>query len=38
VYAYKLEKEGFEYKTDDGEPAGSSGIPVLNVLSKFKLE
>lgn len=32
-YAYKIEKN-IQKSSDDGEPAGTAGIPILNVLEK----
>lgn len=35
-FAYKIGKEGLEFRTsDDGEPSGSAGKPILFVLHKY---
>ena len=38
-YAYRLMKDNqvIEYSTDAGEPSGSSGIPILNVIRRHHL-
>ena len=38
-YAYNIKtKDGFEYKSsDDGEPAGTAGAPMLNIIKKNEL-
>ena len=38
-YAYRLliDKQINDFSTDDGEPRGSAGIPILNVLKRNKL-
>ena len=38
VYAYVLNGGAVSRFTDDGEPKGSAGIPVLNVLQKSELD
>lgn len=38
VFAYRLGiNNEIEKSSDDGEPAGSSGLPVLNVLRSHQL-
>lgn len=37
VYAYILREEGIVRYSDDGEPQGTAGVPVLEVLEKEKL-
>lgn len=37
VYAYILKEGNIERYSDDGEPSGTSGISVLNVLEKYGL-
>lgn len=37
VYAYLLRKEGLSRCSDDGEPQGTAGVPVLEVLKKAGL-
>lgn len=37
VYAYVLRKDHFQKHSDDGEPGGTAGMPVLNVLLKQNL-
>ena len=32
VYAYRIRNQQIERYSDDGEPQGTAGIPVLNVL------
>ncbi len=34
VYAYVIEKDGIQRYSDDGEPAGTAGLPVLECLKK----
>lgn len=37
-YAYRLDLEGKNYRAnDDGEPSGSAGLPILNVLKSHSL-
>ncbi|MBP0975346.1 MAG: YigZ family protein [Oscillospiraceae bacterium] len=38
VWAYRLRAGGVTRYSDDGEPQGTGGIPVLNVLQKSELE
>lgn len=38
VWAYRLCEGGVTRCSDDGEPQGTGGIPVLNVLQKSELE
>ena len=35
VYAYKI--DGVEKKFDDGEPSGTAGMPLYNIINKKKL-
>ena len=35
VYAYKI--DGIEKKYDDGEPSGTAGLPLYNIINKKKL-
>jgi uncharacterized YigZ family protein len=37
VYAYILQKNNLSRYSDDGEPQGSAGLPVLKLISKNKL-
>lgn len=37
VYAYILREGGIKRYSDDGEPQGTAGVPVLDVLEKEKL-
>ena len=37
VYAYVLREDHFQKHSDDGEPGGTAGMPVLNVLLKQEL-
>ncbi len=39
-FAYVFKLEGVEYKkyNDDGEPKGTAGLPILNILEKKKIE
>lgn len=37
VYAYKLEKNNSEKFSDDGEPSGTAGMPLLGVISSYEL-
>lgn len=34
VYAYKVRENNIQRYSDDGEPAGTAGIPVLDVINK----
>ena len=34
VWAYRLRSDGAQRYSDDGEPQGTGGIPVLNVLQR----
>lgn len=34
VYAYVIEEDGIQRYSDDGEPAGTAGLPVLDCLKK----
>ena len=38
-YGYRIKERGRfdEFATDDGEPKGSSGLPILNVLKRNKI-
>jgi uncharacterized YigZ family protein len=37
-FAYRIGKSGFEFRTsDDGEPSGSAGKPILFVLNKYEV-
>ncbi|MEG1427691.1 MAG: YigZ family protein [Oscillospiraceae bacterium] len=38
VYAYNLCKSGIMRYSDDGEPQGTAGIPVLDVLKKSEIQ
>ena len=35
VYAYKI--DGIEKKCDDGEPSGTAGMPLYNIINKKNL-
>lgn len=35
VYAYKI--DGLEKKYDDGEPSGTAGLPLYNIINKKNL-
>lgn len=35
VYAYKI--DGLEKKYDDGEPSGTAGLPIYNIINKKNL-
>ena len=35
VYAYKI--DGLEKKCDDGEPSGTAGLPLYNIINKKDL-
>jgi len=37
VYAYVLRENNYQKHSDDGEPGGTAGMPVLNVLLKQEL-
>lgn len=37
VYAYIINNENLKKSSDDGEPKGTAGVPVLNVLCGFNL-
>jgi len=37
VYAYKVRENNVQRYSDDGEPAGTAGIPVLDVIQKEDL-
>ena len=37
VFAYKLREENFKRYSDDGEPQGTAGVPVLDVIEKSSL-
>lgn len=34
IFAYIIEENGLERCSDDGEPAGTAGVPVLNILKR----
>ncbi len=37
-YAYRLDHQGDQYRAnDDGEPSGTAGLPILNVLKSHEL-
>ncbi len=38
VYAYCLHQGGFRKMSDDGEPSGTAGMPVLNTILKAGIE
>lgn len=39
VYAYKLKSEAlFSKYTDDGEPQGTAGLPIMNLIDKLRLQ
>ncbi len=38
VYAYRLVENDAEKYSDDGEPSGTAGLPVLNAIKKFDLQ
>ena len=37
VYAYVLEENNIQRYSDDGEPAGTAGVPVLDMIKKEEL-
>lgn len=37
VYAYILEENGLEKYSDDGEPCGTAGLPILNAIKSTNL-
>ena len=37
VYAYKLYNPDIQKFSDDGEPSGTGGIPVINAIKSFDL-
>lgn len=37
VYAYSLRENFSEKYSDDGEPAGTAGLPIMNVIKSFDL-
>ena len=37
VYAYKLKKNNSEKFSDDGEPSGTAGMPLLGVINSYEL-
>lgn len=37
VYAYKLYASDIQKFSDDGEPCGTGGIPVMNIIKSFEL-
>lgn len=37
-YAYRLDVDGLQYRAnDDGEPSGTAGLPILNVIKSHQL-
>ncbi len=38
VYAYLLAEKFLEKISDDGEPAGTAGLPIINVIKNFNLK
>lgn len=34
IFAYIIEENGLERCSDDGEPAGTAGVPVLNIIKR----
>ena len=38
VYAYRLAENNIEKYSDDGEPSGTAGLPVLNAIKSFDLQ
>jgi len=37
-YAYRLSEGGISHSSDDGEPSGTAGAPILNVLAQNSVE
>lgn len=37
-YAFRLTKDGISRSSDDGEPSGTAGMPILNVLAQNEVE
>jgi uncharacterized YigZ family protein len=37
VFAYKIREDNFKRYSDDGEPQGTAGVPVLDVIEKNEL-
>lgn len=38
VYAYRLAENNVEKYSDDGEPSGTAGLPVMNAIKSFDLQ
>ena len=38
VYAYRLAENNIEKYSDDGEPSGTAGLPVMNAIKSFGLQ
>lgn len=38
VYAYRLAENNTEKYSDDGEPSGTAGLPVMNAIKSFDLQ
>lgn len=38
VYAYRLVENNAEKYSDDGEPSGTAGLPVMNAIKSFDLQ
>lgn len=38
VYAYKLYSSNTQKFSDDGEPSGTGGVPVMNIIKSFELD
>lgn len=38
VYAYKLYSSDIQKFSDDGEPSGTGGVPVMNIIKSFELD
>lgn len=38
VYAYRLAENNIEKCSDDGEPSGTAGLPVMNAIKSFDLQ
>ena len=36
VFAYRLRENNFARYNDDGEPGGTAGLPVLDVLARYR--